>query len=339
MKRFERLLLLVVVVGLAFGVVFYERPLWVQQQGIHFGLFLHRVQSNYVMTPEGRAHYYEAEPRISGGGVPLVLVHGLADRDESWAPMLERLKKAGFHVYAPDLLGYGRSPKPSDSDYSISTREQFVADFIQSIGLQKTDVGGWSMGGWIALKLAIDHPDIVDRVVVYDSAGIRHQLVGGAQIFHPTDGASLQRLADLLEPHAKPMPEFVRRDALRTMGKGQWVVDRSMASMETGKDLLDGTLRGMTEPLLIVWGSDDGLLPLSVGQQMHTLDPRSELDVVEGCGHLAPKTCPARVAAATVAFLKANPAPAGGMQVLTKARQGKRCIAGLIMTTRSEAVH
>jgi pimeloyl-ACP methyl ester carboxylesterase len=318
MKTMGRLLLLVVVVGLAFGLVFYERPLWVQQQRIHLSLFLHRVQSNYVMTPEGRVHYYEAESRIPGGGVPLVLVHGLADRGESWAPMLERLKKAGFHVYAPDLLGYGRSPKPLGSDYSISTQEQFVADFIQSLGLQKTDIGGWSMGGWIALKLALDHPNMVDRVVVYDSAGIRHQVTGGPNIFHPADGPALQHLADLLEPHAKPIPRFVRRDALRKIGEGQWVIDRSMASMETGKDLLDNRLSGLSEPLLIVWGSDDELLPLSIGQQLHVLDPQSELDIVQGCGHLAPKTCPARVAAATMDFLKANPAPSGGIHTLAR---------------------
>jgi pimeloyl-ACP methyl ester carboxylesterase len=278
------------------------------------------VQSNYVMTPEGRVHYYEAESRIPGGGIPLVLIHGLADRDESWAPMLERLKKAGFHVYAPDLLGYGRSPKPADSDYSISTQEQFVVDFIQSLGLQKADVGGWSMGGWIALKLALDHPGMVDRVVVYDSAGIRQQVVGGPQIFHPTDEVSLQHLASLLEPDAKPLPHFVLRDALKKIGRGQWVVDRSMASMQTGNDLLDTRLGGLTEPLLIVWGSDDELLPLALGQQMHTLDPQSELDVVEGCGHLAPKTCPARVAIATADFLKANPAPTGSVRTLTRMR-------------------
>ena len=94
------------------------------QQGTHFGLFLSRVQSNYVLTPEGRVHYYEAEPRIPGGGIPIVLVHGLGDRDEAWAPMLKRLKRAGFHVYAPDLLGYGRSPRPQDGDYSIGGRGQ-----------------------------------------------------------------------------------------------------------------------------------------------------------------------------------------------------------------------
>jgi pimeloyl-ACP methyl ester carboxylesterase len=320
MKTLGRLLLLVVIVGLALGGLFYERPLWVLQQGTHLSLFLHRVQSNYVMMPEGRVHYYEAESRVPGGGIPLVLVHGLADRDESWAPMLERLKRSGFHVYAPDLLGYGRSPKPTDSDYSISTQEQFVADFIQSIGLQKPDVGGWSMGGWIVLKLALDHPEMVDRVVIYDSAGIHHQVAGGAQIFHPTNGPELQHLADLLEPHAKPMPGFVVRDALRKLGEGQWVVDRSMASMEAGKDLLDTRLGGLTEPLLIVWGSDDQLLPLSVGQQIHGLDPRSELDVLQGCGHLAPKTCPDRATAVTVDFLMENPAPTGGTYTLSRSR-------------------
>jgi pimeloyl-ACP methyl ester carboxylesterase len=318
MKTLGRLLLVIVVFGLALGLVFYERPVWVGMQEIHLSLFLHRVQSNYVMTPEGRVHYYEAESRIPGGGVPLVLVHGLADRDESWAPMLERLKKAGFHVYAPDLLGYGRSPKPAGSDYSISTQEQFVADFIQSLGLQKTDVGGWSMGGWIALKLALDHPETVARVVVYDSAGTRHKVEGGDRIFHPTDGPSLQRLFSLLEPNAKPLPQFVRRDLLRELGKGQWVVDRSMASMETGNDLLDARLGGLTQPLLIIWGSNDELLPLAIGQQMHALDPRSELDIVEGCGHLAPKTCSGRVAAATADFLKSNPAPAGGVRTLPR---------------------
>jgi len=319
MKTLGRLLLLVVGFAILCGVVFYERPLWVSLQATHFGLFLARVQSNYVLTPEGRVHYYEAEASVPGGGIPLVLVHGLADRDESWAPMLKRLKRAGFHVYAPDLLGYGRSPKPADSDYSIATQEQLVSDFIRSLGLQRPDVGGASMGGWIVLKLALDHPELVDRVVVYGAVGLRYEPLRGTTLFHPTDGDSLQRLADLLEPHAKPLPQFVRRDVLRTFAENQWIVDRSMASMQTGKDLLDDRLGSLSRPLLIVWGSDDRLT-LTMGQQMHALDPQSEMDIVQGCGHLAPKTCSVRVAAATADFLKANPAPAGGIRTLTKMR-------------------
>ena len=318
MKKLMRVIAVLVLLGLGTGVLFYLHPLWVARQGTHFGLFLSHIQSNYVMTPEGRVHYYEAEPRFAPEhGIPIVLVHGLADRDESWAPMMKRLKRAGFHVYAPDLLGSGRSPQPGNSDYSVATQEQFIADFIQSLGLQKPDVGGWSMGGWVVLKLALDHPDMVDRVVVYNSAGLRQQVAVGPNVFHPRTTDDVQRLADLLEPNAKPLPQFVRRDALQTLQSSQWVTDRAMQSMQTGNDLLDSRISGLTQPLLILWGADDRLLPLSEGQQLHALDPHSELDIVEGCGHLAPKTCPSRIAAATVDFLKAPTAPQGQVRTLS----------------------
>jgi pimeloyl-ACP methyl ester carboxylesterase len=318
MKKLGRLVAVLVVLGLVGGIVFYLHPLWVERQSTHFGLFLSGVQSNYVLTPEGRVHYYEGEPRFAPGhGIPLVLIHGLADRDESWASMLKRLKRAGFHVYAPDLLGAGRSPRPANSDYSIATQEQFVADFIQSIGLQKPDVGGWSMGGWVVMKLAIDHPDMVNRVVVYDGAGLRHQVGGGAAVFNVQTPEDVQKLADMLEPHAKPMPEFVRRDALRTLQSNAWITSKAMQSMQGGADLLDDKLGGLKNPVLFVWGGDDRLLPLSIGQEMHAKVPQSELDVVEGCGHLAPKTCPGRVAQATADFLKANPAPQGQTRTLS----------------------
>src|SRR5579875_2988659 len=172
MRALGRLLLILVVLGVIGLVLVWRVPLWVEQQRTHTELFFSRVQSNYVLTPEGRVHYYDAEPHITGGGVPLVLIHGLGDRDESWAPMLRRLKRAGFHVYAPDLLGYGRSPKPADGDYSIAGDTKFVYDFIQALGLQKTDLGGWSLGGWVVLNLAHEHPELLDRVVVFDSAGM-----------------------------------------------------------------------------------------------------------------------------------------------------------------------
>ncbi|MEO6923492.1 MAG: alpha/beta fold hydrolase, partial [Bryocella sp.] len=175
MRFLRRLVAFVVLLLIVCGAVFYVSPIWFVRQKTHLELFFARVNSNYVATPAGRVHYYEAEPRVAGGGIPLVLIHGLADRDESWAPMLIRLKRAGFHVYAPDLLGYGRSPKPADSDYSIATQEKFVVDFIQSLGLQKPNIGGWSMGGWIVLKLALDHPEMVNRVIVYDAAGLHFQ--------------------------------------------------------------------------------------------------------------------------------------------------------------------
>jgi len=315
MRTLGRIVLAVLLLGVVLGVTFYLRPIWFLRQTTHFGLFLSRVQSNYVLTPEGRVHYYEAEPRIPGGGTPIVLIHGLGDRDEAWAPMLKRLKRAGFHVYAPDLLGYGRSPRPLDGDYSISGQTKFVYDFIQALGLQKTDLGGWSMGGWIALKLALDHPDLIDRVVVYDPAGIRFQLSEPKNLFEPQTTDDVQRLFSIMEPDAKPLPMNVRRDLLREIQAIQWTIDKNLSSM-TENDLLETQLPSLSEPLLIVWGADDHLIPLSVGEKMHQLVPNSELDILAGCGHLEPNRCSRRAASATADFLKANPVPSGSVRTL-----------------------
>jgi pimeloyl-ACP methyl ester carboxylesterase len=118
-----------------------------------------------------------------------------------------------------------------------------------------------------------------------------------------------------MEPTAPPMPMFVRRDLLRAIQSYQWTIDRNLSSM-TENDLLESHLPSLTEPLLIVWGSDDRLIPLSVGQQMHQLVPQSELDVLVGCGHLAPNRCSSRAASATADFLKSNPAPSGSVRTL-----------------------
>ena len=320
MRALGRLLLGVVVLGLIGLVLFLKEPIWLGQQYTHFGLFLAHVQSNYVLTPEGRVHYYDAEPRIPGGGVPLVLVHGLGDRDESWAPMLKRLKRAGFHVYAPDLLGYGRSPRPAGGDYSMAGESKLVYDFIQSLGLQKTDLGGWSMGGWIALQLAHDHPELLDRVVVFDSAGLNFKPTYSLSVFQPKTPEDVQKLWSLLEPEARPLPENVRKAGVRNLDSVSDAVGKNLDSMRAGP-ALDAVLPTLPEPLLIVWGSTDQLIPLSVGRQMHALDPHSELDIVEGCGHLAPLLCAARVAPAVADFLKSDPPPEGGVRTLANMRR------------------
>ena len=315
MRALGRLLLAVVVLGLLGAVLFLREPLWLERQYTHFGLFLSHVQSNYVLTPEGRVHYYDAEPRIPGGGVPLVLIHGLGDRDESWAPMLKRLKGAGFHVYAPDLLGYGRSPRPENGDYSVEGESKFIYDFIQGLGLQRTDLGGWSLGGWIALTLAHEHPELTDRVVVFDSAGMRGQPAIPRNLFEPNSPDDVAQLWSLMEPEAKPLPENVRRAAVRQFADDRSTVERNAQAFRSAISV-DDLLPTLPEPLLILWGSTDRLIPLDLGRQMHALDPRSELDIAEGCGHLAASLCAARVAPAVADFLKSDPPPAGGVRTL-----------------------
>jgi pimeloyl-ACP methyl ester carboxylesterase len=315
MKFAVRVLAVVVILCVVAGLVFYFNPLWVADQQTRLRLWSEGVQSKYVEVGGYKMHYLEAAPAKGIPETPLLLVHGLGARAEDWSAMIPALAAKGFHVYAPDLLGYGRSAQP-DVSYSIAMQETAVTQFMQAIGLSRADVGGWSMGGWIAMKLALDHPELVNRLVVYDSAGIYFPPTFGPDIFVPADAAGLQRLVTILSPHPRHVPDFVVKALLRKFAENGWVIDRSMTAMTNGRDLLDFRLHGMQRPTLIVWGSQDELIPLSAGKKIHELIPGSILNVVEGCGHLAPLECSKPVVKGTVEFLRAEPAMQGGEKVL-----------------------
>jgi pimeloyl-ACP methyl ester carboxylesterase len=319
MKAVLRVLAVLVVLVVVAGAVFYLHPLWVADQQIRFHLWREGVKSEYIQVDGYKLHYFEALPAGGGGGVPLVLVHGLGARGEDWGAMLAALAGQGFHVYAPDLLGYGRSPRP-DVDYSISLQEKTVADFMQSVHVARADVGGWSMGGWVAMKLAIDHPELVNRLVIYDSAGVYFPATFTAELFTPVDAAGLNHLMTMLTPHPIRLPAFAAKDAVQKLQENAWVIDRSMASMTNGRDLLDFQLYRITQPMLIVWGERDDLIPLAVGEAIHRRVPQSVLNVVPGCGHLAPAECAGPVIASTVSFLRADPPMQGGEKTLAVAR-------------------
>jgi pimeloyl-ACP methyl ester carboxylesterase len=315
MKLGWRVLAGVLILAMIVWPVMYLKPLWVADQEVRFKLWREGVESKYVEVGGYKMHYLEARPKEGTAGTPLVLVHGLGARAEDWAAMIPALAAKGFHIYAPDLLGYGRSAKP-DVSYSIAMQETAVTQFMEAVGLTRADVGGWSMGGWIAMKLALDHPELVDRLVVYDSAGVYFPPTFGPDLFVPADAAAVKRLMTILSPHPRQIPDFVTKAILREFAENGWVINRSMAAMTNGRDLLDFRLHDMKRPTLIVWGSQDDLIPLSSGKKIHELIPGSVLNVVEGCGHLAPLECSQQVVEGTVDFLRAEPAMQGGERVL-----------------------
>ena len=245
---------------------------------------------------------------VGGAGPALVLVHGLGSRAADWANLIPRLIAGGHRVYALDLLGYGRSARPRDADYSISQEAAMVEGFLDSQHLQQVDLAGWSMGGWISMKLALQQPQRVRRLVLLDSAGLRFTLGFDPALFQPESPNDLAQLQELLVPHPHPLPQFLAMAMLRRGDDIGWVVRRSVDSMMTGKDLVDGKLGVLTMPVLIGWGDQDRLIPLSVGYRLHAQILQSELDVYANCGHLAPGQCVAQVAPSVLDFLNAQPA-------------------------------
>ena len=264
------------------------------------------VHSEYVRVGPYRVHYY-----VGGHGTPLLLIHGLGARSEDWESAIPIFVRSHFRVYAIDLLGYGRTDHP-DIEYSIQQQVDMVHQFLAVMHIQQADVAGWSLGGWVALKLTSDYPEVVHRLVLYDSAGIVFHASFGPKVFTPQNKAQLLRLYRLLTPHPMKVPGFVARDILRIMRKNYWVVDRTIQSALTGKDSMDGKLNTIHVPVLVVWGKDDALIPPETGREMHQQMPQSVLELYAGCGHIGPASCAHRMIPNTVKFLQREPPMTGG---------------------------
>ena len=300
MRLLKKLLFVAAALAVAAGLVFWARPVRCFNLITYMKECLSGVQSRTVIVAGHRIHYNAEGP---AAGPVVVLVHGLGGRAEDWRDLAPYLTHAGYRVYMPDLPGYGRSQKPADFSYSIPDQAGAVIVFLDALALKQVDLGGWSMGGWIVQRIAGEHPERVRRLMLYDSAGIYEKPAWDTRLFTPQNPAELDRLDALLMPHPPVVPGFIARDILRLSHKNAWVIQRALATMLTGKDATDNLLPTLKMPVLIVWGSEDKITPLSQGEKMHALVPQSQLFAVAACGHLAPGQCTAQIGPSVVDFL------------------------------------
>lgn len=306
MKPMRKLLWSVVVllaIVLAIVVGFWVRPVSYFNRILYMEMAASGAHSRWITVDGIRLHYYEQGP---ADGPAVLLIHGLGGHAEDWRNLAPFLWHTGFHVFTPDLPGYGRSAQPKDFSYSIADEAKVVVDFMEATGLKKVDLGGWSMGGWIVQRIAYEHPDRIHKLMLFDSAGLYDRPTWNTALFTPTSVEELDQLDALLMPNPPQVPPFIARDILRQSRAKAWVVQRAMASMLTGKDVTDTMLPQLKMPVLIVWGALDHITPLSQGEKMHQLIPQSRLEVVPGCGHLAPVQCADRMGPKVLAFLQSR---------------------------------
>ena len=301
MRLVKRFALFAVVVIIIAGVSLWLRPVSYINGLMYLHEFRTGVRNHQVMVDGHRVHYEVAGP---SAGPVVVLVHGLGGRAEDWRYLAPYLAQAGFHVYMPDLIGYGRSEKPGDFSYSVHDEANLVVDFMNALGLQRVDLGGWSMGGAIVQHVAYEHPDRIQRLILFDSAGLFELPTWDIRLFTPTTPAELEQLDVLLMPHPPQLPAFLVRDILRVSNERAWIIHRALASMLTGKDATDKLLPQLKMPILIVWGAEDHITPLSQGEALHKLLPQSQFQVIPACGHLAPDQCADQIAPSVLAFIK-----------------------------------
>jgi haloacetate dehalogenase len=118
--------------------------------------------------------------RHGGDGPPVLLLHGHPRTSATWHRVAPQLVEQGFTVVCADLRGYGRSrgPEPS-ADHSAHCKRAVAADQVavmRALGHDRFALAGHDRGGAVALRLALDHPDVVDRLAILDAMPISEHL-------------------------------------------------------------------------------------------------------------------------------------------------------------------
>jgi pimeloyl-ACP methyl ester carboxylesterase len=286
---------------LSIAVAFWYHPVGFFRSYTELKMRVEGARSLSTTASGYRIHYYVLGP---SNGSPVVLVHGLAGRSEDWRNLAPYLAKAGYRVYLPDLPGYGQSEQPRNFSYSIHDQAAVLVSFMDAMGLKQVDLGGWSMGGWIVQHVAADHPDRIRRLMLFDSAGVYKKPLWDPRLFTPANTDEIDQLDALLMPNSRKLPQFLANDILRISREHAWIIHRAVNSMLSGRDATDALLPTLKMPVLLVWGSEDQITPLSLGETMHSLIPDSRLNLVSGCGHLAPDQCASQIGPGLVEFLQ-----------------------------------
>jgi pimeloyl-ACP methyl ester carboxylesterase len=274
---------------------------------------LHRphkvLHSGFIELGSLRVHHTHG-----GRGSPVLFIHGLGSSGYiEWRFNLEAAS-GGHRVYAPDLPGFGRSEKPR-ARYGIPYFTRFIERYMESRGLRSAAIVGASLGGRIALELALENPRRVSKLVLVNALGFGrpnvHVSYGLVTI--PRLGEAVMNVArDAL--HWAPS-EMIRRvagrlagashDLERTMDDAYLDNLRELYAAEGYHDAYLATVRSLVAPkalfgghhdvtkrlnelkvpVQLVWGADDPLFPIAHAARAHSLIPNSRLAVIEGAGH------------------------------------------------------
>lgn len=268
-------------------------------------------RSRRVRLPGGFAHVVDT----GGDGPAVVLLHGILVSSWAWRFNLDAL--AGrFRVIAICQRGHGWSHRRGE-DWSVASLSRFVLRVLDELGVERAHLVGNSLGGAVALRLTLDHPGRVGRVLLVDPAAVPYKGLGSFLRF-------LHRgLGPVYRAGARP---FVFRTLLRTLAYRNIPIDDhymrwfmaplrqpgSIAASVAILRQLQSGLRSLFDQLRaqppshefqLLWGSWDRLVPVRAGEILAQVLPNSRLEVWPHVAHCAMEEDPERFNRLTMDFL------------------------------------
>lgn len=246
-------------------------------------------ESTYTITLERHRLSY----RVVGQGSPLVLIHGFGVSGQIWQAVLPYLARR-HQVFVVDLPGYGRST--FTSPWRLREMAPLLITWLRGLKFSSVALMGQSMGGAIALHLSVLAPEMVERLVLVSSAGMPLS-ARFTELFW-------RSLRSMLQPGNGGYPAGLIRDVLRPRPVLFWQSTQEMLQSDFRAEIVQ-----VKAPALIIWGEQDLLLPLALGQALHAALPHASFVTLPNCGHRPMLACPELVSSMALDFLAAGSTP------------------------------
>jgi pimeloyl-ACP methyl ester carboxylesterase len=232
----------------------------------------------------------------SGSGEQtVVLVHGSGPGVTAYANWRLVLPALGedFTCYAPDMVGFGYSDRPADVQYNVQTWADQTVGFMDAMGIQKAHLIGNSFGGAIALRIATQHPDRVEKLVLMGSMGVPFEITEGLDTVWGYEGTieSMRKVLDFFAYSRDLVNEElaqVRHKASIEPGFQESFSSMFPAPRQRWVDAMttdENEIRKLTNRTLIVHGREDKVIPLETSLKLEQLIDNADLSVFSHCGH------------------------------------------------------
>jgi esterase len=226
-----------------------------------------------------------------GQGEPLVILHGLFGSLDNWHTIATRLAEH-FHVIIPDLRNHGQSPHSDEMNYPVMAAD--VAELVGSLGLSSAIILGHSMGGKVAMQLAVTQPELVKKLIVADMSPrgytpLHNEII--AALAELDLGAFASRTA-IEEALAGPIPSLnLRRFLLKNLRRaddGSFAWKINLKAIAENYPSLRAPVSGSSSfggPVLFIRGAKSEYIRGAGEPSIPELFPQAELRTIEGAGH------------------------------------------------------
>lgn len=222
--------------------------------------------------------------QAGNGGQTLLFLHGWRSNKEIWDGITQKLINlfADQHIslLALDLPGFGNSQTPKQP-MTVGDYAEVVAEFIKKLDFKNVIIVGHSFGGRVGIKLASIHPELISKLVLVDSAGFPM----------PASKKKLMKAAaKIAKPFFKPkIMQGLRKKIYQKIGAEDYLATPELQQTfvnVTGEDLSED-MKKIQAPTFIIFGENDKVTPVTYGELMKFLIPRSKIQVLKGAGHFS----------------------------------------------------